>query len=215
MRRASVWWGTAAILAMLGHAGVASAQSPVCPQPSPEEAYYTACAPGGRLVVARMLFDLAIDHVLKSDFEPVKRRAGDVIRSLLTEETLKKNSELRAYLDRLDPLKLTKLDTTTGMLQLAVPEESRRFTGALDLGTEAYRLSWQLPARLGGGYWRSPDVLQIAFWEGQRATFSLTAPSGVEIEAEVECLVISTDGIRVVTADASVPDILVRFEECG
>lgn len=214
MRRVAVWWGVVAVSTMLGHARVASAQLPVCPQPSPEEAYYTACAPGGRLLAARVLFDLAIDHVLKADSEPVKRRAGDLFRSMVSDATLEKNSELRAYLDRLDPLKLTKLDTATGLLQLAVPEEARRFTGTLDLGAEPFQLSWQLPARLAGGYWRTPGVLQIAFWEGQRATFRVTAPSGIEIEAEVDCLVISTDGIHVVTADASTPDILVRFDEC-
>jgi hypothetical protein len=198
---------------ILGRAAMASAQLPVCVDPSPEQQYYTACAPGGRFLAANLLFDLAVDHVFKADSAPVKRRAGDILRSLVTDETLDKNDALRAYLDALEPMKLTKIDTTTGMLLLHVGEEQRRFAGSVALDTESYQVSWQLPERLAGGYWRTPGVLQIAFWEGQRAKFRIEGPSGIAVEAQIDCLVVSTDGIRVVTATG--PHILVRFDQCG
>ena len=214
-RRGAVWGWVGATAAIAAHAGVAHAQLPVCPQPSPEAAYYTACAPLGRILVARLLYDLAIDHLLKSDLDPVRRRLGDLLRAFVNGEVLEKNDALRRYLDRLEPLRLVKLDTTTGTLQLDVAEEERRFTGtfAFAEGTSP-DISWELPARLAGGYWRTPAVLQVAFWEGQRATFRVAAPNGDALAAEVECLVVSTDGVRIVTGGTSTPDVLVRFEGC-
>jgi hypothetical protein len=201
--------------ATLARVGDARAQLPVCPQPVPAQPYYTACAPGGRLVVARLLFDLAIDHLMKADSDPLRRRAGDLLRAVVSDETIEKNEALRAYLDGLNVLTLTKLDTVTGMLQLNVADESRRFSEAINLGGDPYRLTLQLPARLSGGYWRTPDVLQIAFWEGQRARVGIAIAGGGQLEAEVDCIVISTDGIRVVTGGADTPDILVLFDACG
>lgn len=215
MRRRVAVWGLVVLGAMLGHAGPAHAQLPVCPQPLPEEAYYTACAPGGRILVAQLLLDLAIDHVMKPDLPPVRRRAGDLLRAVTSDEWMEKNGALRAYLDQLEPIKLTKLDTTTGTLLLVGADEARRFSGAIAVGDLPYDLTLQLPERLSGGYWRTPDVLQIAFWEGQRATLGITIPGGGQVEAAVECLVLSTDGIRMVTSGAATPDLLVRFDECG
>lgn len=212
-RRVAVWGGAAIAYAAIAHAGVAHAQLPVCPQPSPDQAYYTTCAPSGRFIAARLLFDLAVDHVMKPDTDQVRRHLGDLLRASVSSEALEKNDVLRDYLDRLDVLKLAKIDTATGTLLLSVADESRRFAGTVDLGSAPVKLSWDLPERLAGGYWRTPNVLQIAFWEGQRARFRVELPSG-ELAAEVECVVISTDGLRIVTS-GDTPDILVRFEECS
>ncbi len=213
-RRVGVSWGLLVIAAVLAPADAAHAQLPVCPQPPPDQTYYTACVPGGRLLAARVLLDLAVDHDFKADSDPVLRRAGDVFRSLVAKDDVESNGDLRRYLDQLEPIKLTKLDTATGMLQLNVPDDARTFAGDVKVGDDAHTVRLQLPARLSGGYWRTPDVFQIAFWEGQRATIALRIPSGPEITAEIECLVVSSDGIRAVTT-GDTPDLLVRFDDCA
>jgi hypothetical protein len=207
----AVWGGVLVGIAMLGSAPTADAQVPVCPAPSPSEPYYTACAPTGRLVAARALFDLTVDAVFKPESAQIRRRAGDVLRSLVADDVLDKNKAFLAYLDGLGPITLAKIDTATGTIQLAVEQKDRRFDGTVELGAAPYPLTIQLPARLSGGYWRTPGVLQIAFWEGQRATIGLGPAGAGHVDAEVECLVVSTDGIRVVTAGAT-PDVLVRYE---
>ena len=213
-RRVGVSWGLLAIAAVLARTDAAHAQLPVCPQPAPDQPYYTACVPGGRLLAARVLLDLAVDHDFKADRDPVRRRAADVFRSLVTDEAFESNGDLRRYLDELEPIILTKLDTATGMLQLNVTDDARTFTGDVKVGDDARNVRLQLPARLSGGYWRTPDVFQVAFWEGQRATIGLLLPAGGEITAEIECLVVSTDGIRAVTTGET-PDLLVRFDDCA
>lgn len=212
--RVAVWKGVLAAIALLGSIGRAEAQVPVCAAPSPSEPYYTACAPMGRLGAARFLFDLTVDHVFKPESSQIRRRAGDVLRSLVPDDVLEKNVGFLAYLDALAPVVLAKIDTATGSVQLAVEEKNRRFEGNVELGDAPYPLTLQLPARVSGGYWRTAGVLQIAFWEGQRATVGLGAPGPTHIDAEVECLVVSTDGVRVVTTGAT-PDVLVRFEDCA
>ncbi len=187
---------------------------PVCPQPSAAQLYYQACVPGGRLGVMRLLFDLAVDQTMKADTDPIRRHVGDLLRAAVSEDTIDKNDALRDYLDHLPPLNLTKLDTATGTLQLNVADESRHFEGTIDTGTSSVNVSWDLPTRLSGGYWRTPNVLQIAFWQGQRARIRIGVPEH-EFSAEIECLVISGDGIRAITSGADTPHILVRFDECG
>jgi hypothetical protein len=214
MRRGVVVWGWIALASTgIGLVTTAHAQMPVCAPPAPHEPYYTACAPAGRFAVTRLLYDLAIDHLLKPSTDGVTRRAGDLLRSMLSIESLEKNAALRDYFDQLDLLKLTKLDTVTGTFEWKFPEEDRRFRGGVDAGLGPVTVGWDVPARLVGGYWRTPGVLQIAFWRGDRATIRIGAPSG-EVVAEVECLVVSTDGIRAVTSGADTPDLLVRFDEC-
>jgi hypothetical protein len=207
------WGGVLVGIAMLGSAGPVHAQVPVCAAPSSSDPYYTACAPMGRLVAARALFDVTVDSVFKPASAQIRRRAGDMLRSLVAEDVLEKNKGFLGYLDALGPLTLAKIDTATGTLQLEVEEKDRRFEGSVELGDAPYPVTIRLPARLSGGYWRTPGVFQIAFWEGQRATVGLGAPGASHVDAEVECLVVSTDGVRVVTAGAT-PDVLVRFEGC-
>jgi hypothetical protein len=99
------------------------------------------------------------------------------------------------------------------MAELVTPEEQRSFASSHEAGSKKYELAVRLPAKLAGGYWRTPGALQIAFWEKQRASFSLSAPGTERVEAEVECVAVSADGIRMVTTGTT-PDVLVRFEEC-
>jgi hypothetical protein len=167
------------------------------------------------VAAARVLFDLTIDHVLKGDLDPVYRRPSDVFRTLANEDARKRNAPLITFLDRLGLIAFSKLDTTTGTLRLDVDEDARRYDGDIAVRDSPTPFTLQLPQRLAGGYWRTPNVLQVVFWEGQRATLGIVAPGGMRIETEIECLVVSTDGIRVVTRGAAIPDLAVRFEECG
>lgn len=203
------------ISAAAGVSSPAYAQLPVCPQPVPADAYYSTCIAGGRFAAARLLFDLAIDHVLKGDFDPVYRRPSDIFRTLAVGEAREKNAPLITFLDRLGMIALTKLDTTTGTLRLDVDGDAQRFDGAIHVGDPPTPFTLRLPDRLAGGYWRTPNVLQVAFWEGQRATLGIVVPGGKRVETEIECLVVSTDGIRVVTGGSGIPDLSVRFDECG
>jgi hypothetical protein len=214
MRRRVVVWGRLGVLAaVLTQAGAAHAQLPVCAQPTPSESYYTACAPGGRLLAARFLSDLAIDHLLKAETDPVKRRLADILRSAVTKDTLEANGALLAALDGLPPITLTKLDTTTGTVGLVVDEDRRRFSGTVESATKRATVSWELPARLAGGYWRTPATLQLAFWEGQRPRVEVETPAA-KVSVEIECVAVSTDGVRLLTAGRDTPDVLVLFDAC-
>jgi hypothetical protein len=212
-RRVAVWGGLGLLAATLTQPPVVRAQLPVCPQPSPSASYYTACASGARLLVARLLSDLAIDHLFKADTEPVRRRFGDFLRSAVAKDALEANGALADALDRFAPITLTKLDTTTGTLQLLVDEEDRRFSGAVEGKASRTTVSWELPARLAGGYWRTPATLQVAFWEGQRPRLDIETVAA-KLSAEIECVAVSTDGVRVVTSGADTPDVLVHYDAC-
>jgi hypothetical protein len=106
-----------------------------------------------------------------------------------------------------------KIDTATGTLDFAVDEVRRNFVGDIDTGTKPVHVSWELPARVNGGYWRTPDVLQVAFWQGKRPRMRL-AVAGGELAAEIECLDVSADGVRIVASGVDTPDILIRFDQC-
>ena len=192
---------------------IAAAQQPVCAPPVPEKPYYTACVPEGRIGAVRFLSEIAVDHVLKS--EAFQRRAIDVFRATVTKRLRDDNPVLEDYFARLQPAKLTQLDTCTGTLDMPVDDDERAFTSTLDIGDQRYDVSWHLPPRLAGGYWRTPGVFQIAFWAGNRMTATIKAPSGVDVAAEIGCVVVSADGLRIMTADAAVPDVLVVFAGCS
>jgi len=214
-RRVVVGRGLGLLAMALTQAASAEAQLPVCAQPTPTQTYYTACATGGRILVARLLGDLAVDHLMKADSQPVQRRLGDLLRNVTSDDTRDKNTGLRNALDLLAPLTLTKIDTATGTLLLTIEDDRRRFSGTLEGATTSTTLSWELPPRIGGGYWRTPATIQIAFWAGQRFRFDLESATAEKVSAEIECLAISVDGIRIVTTGVDTPDILVRFDECS
>jgi len=214
MQRIPRWYTVAALCAIVGWTGTAAAQLPVCPQPEPDAPYYTACLASGRFLVASTLTNLAIDQLLKPEGAPFYRRPREVLESLSTKDLLEKNAALVDFLGKLEPVKFSAIDTSTGMLQLDTAEDLRTLETTVDVGGVPYDISVKLPARIEGGYWRTPGVLQMAFWEGRRATFGVKSAGIIDMEAQIDCLVVSTDGIRAVTADPSTPDILIRFDGC-
>lgn len=214
MQRMARWCASLPVCAIIGSASIAAAQLPVCPQPEADAPYYSACLPSGRFLVASVLTSFAIDQLLRADTAPFVRRPREILESVSTEALLEKNAALVDYLGRLEPLKFSRLDTSTGLVALGANDEVRSFDAVIDVDTVPYSVSVQLPERVEGGYWRTPGVLQVAFWEGHRATLALTTPGGIDMQAQIDCLVVSTDGIRVLTAGSSTPDLLVRFGEC-
>jgi hypothetical protein len=203
-----------AVVVIVGWAGVCAAQYPICPQPDPDQPVYVACVPDGRFAVVPLLTDLTVDLLLKSEGVPIRRDGRELFKSMTSEETFKANSPLADFLDRLEPVELTRTDTATGTVRLEVGENERRLSTMVTIGDSQVRLGLEFPECVEGGYWRTPGVLQVAFWKGQRPSFSTRLAVGTELAAEIDCIALSVDGIRVVTAGTSVPDILIGFEAC-
>lgn len=202
------------LLPLAGWTAAAPAQAPICPEPDGEQPVYTACIPGGRFLVVPLLTSFAVDVLLKGDSAPVAREPRAILASVAGSETLEKNAALTDYLGRLEPLTFTRIDTATGTLCLDVADDERSFAATVIAGGAEHSVKIELPARLEGGYWRTPGVVQMAFWKGQRASFSLKSPGGLELAAEIDCIVVSADGIRLTTSDPSVPDVFVGFDAC-
>jgi len=215
MRRLVGWWLVAVTCAGMLAPAVAIAQRPVCPDPAPADLYYTACLKGGYFIVARLLADFSIDHLFKATSSPFTRQPVEVLRAFDVAKAIADDHAIVRYLERLEPVTFTRLDTATGVLQAAVPEEARVFAAAVDIAGDRYRLRWRLPPRLAGGYWRTPAALQMAFWEESRAALRVKSARGLTFDAEITCVAVSTDGIRSVTSDPRVPSLLLVFDQCG
>ena len=201
------------LLCITSWASPAIAQMPVCPSPDPEQPIYTACYPGGRFVVARLLSDLSIDLLLRGDSSVVAREPRSLFTSVASADTVEKNPKLLDFLGQLEPLGFRRLDTASGTFEMDASEVERSFSGELERSDTKYSVRLELPSRIEGGYWRTPGVLQMAFWKDRRVSIHVPAPDGSEIHAEIECVVMSGDGLRLTTA-GPVPDILVGFDEC-
>jgi hypothetical protein len=199
--------------AVIAQVDTARAQLPVCQQPSSATPYHAACAPSFRLVLARFLFDLSIDHSLRGDRDIILREPGRLFLAL-NEQAREENIALRTYIQNLEALAFIRFDTATGMLQMKLPETARRFSGDIRVGGSSYPVVLQMPERLDAPYWRTPSVLQIALPERQRVSVRMEPPGGTALDLEVSCLVMSTDGVRIVTS-GDAPDVLVRVDDCS
>jgi hypothetical protein len=213
VRRGTRWASLAIVLeillAILGHTRRASAQMPVCGHPDPAVPVYGACIPRGRFAVVPFLTSLSVDQLLKGDGGAVTRSPHVVFETVASEELAEANPSLHDYLRRLDAIQFNRLDTATGTVRLDVDESERRFSGDVTIADVRHELTVDLPSRVEAGYWRTPGVLQLAFWKDQRPSFRVSSMS-----AEIECLVIAGDGIRIVTSGNDAPDVLVRFDGC-
>lgn len=204
----------ATVVSLVAWPVVVSAQLPVCPQPEPDQPVYFSCASAGRFAAVRLLTDLAIDHLLRGDNGPILREPAAVFASAVGSEAAEENEELVDVLRQLEPLRLTRIDTSSGTLRLDVEETERSLDTRFRRGDAVAKLTIDLPPRIEGGYWRTPGVLQMVFWKGQRPRFEVSSEAGTSLAAEVECLVASADGIRLVTAGSSIPDVVVGFGPC-
>lgn len=187
---------------------------PVCAQPDLSAPVYTACLSNGRYPVISQLTDLAIDQLLKGDGAPLSRDLHAIFVAAANKDFVEANRPLADYVAHLGSIELRRLDTSSGTLQLDVAEADRKFSAPIFIRNSSYDLSLELSARIEGGYWRTPAVLQVAFWKGQRPSFRVGKGDDVAVTAEIECLVVAVDGIRIVTAGQQTPDVLVRFDSC-
>lgn len=176
---------------------------------------FTACLPGGRFLIAPMLSSLAVDVLLRGEPGPIKREPRAVFKSMASKDVVEANASLADWLGRLPALELSRLDVSTGTLKMHIDEENRKFEATIEARGIPYTVGIELPSRLEGGYWRTPGVLQMAFWKDQRAVFKATGQLvGDVVGGEVECVVIASDGVRLVTTGSDVPDILLRTDAC-
>jgi hypothetical protein len=208
------WWNAAAMVAVVVWSEAAAAQLPVCPQPEPDQPVYTACVPGGRFLVVPFLSSFAIDHLIRAEGGPITRDPRALFLSMATADVQAKNPDLGEYVARLAPIQFRRFDTSTGSIAVDIGEHERSFATAIEVKGLRYGFELGLPARIEGGYWRTPAVLEMAFWQGQRATFKVTGPDETKYTGEIECFVVSADGLRLVTPGPATPDLLVRFDPC-
>lgn len=201
-------------LVLAGWSGAASAQMPVCPQPDPAAPVWSACSPTGRFLAISFLSNLTIDQLLRYDGRPIERRPRDLFESVVDGDTLASHAALADWLGELGALRLTRLDTATGTLDMETAEDHRVFSSTLTVGGLGYEARFEMPAKVEGGYWRTPGVLQMVFWKDRRAKFRVETPAAGTVEGEIECAVVSADGIRLVTAGEGTPDVLVGFGPC-
>ncbi len=191
----------------------AVAQQPVCPPPSPSQLYYATCGLRVMMPVRRFLTEFAVDHLFKPASLPFERSPLDLVAPLAGSQ-FEADGDLSEQLGSLAPLRFTRLDKSTGTVDAAFGEGTRSFSAALEVPEGQHRLSFELPERLAGGYWRTPEVLQVAFWEGKRIAFVLELADGQRREGGISCLSLSSESLRLVTSDPIAPDFLLNFREC-
>jgi hypothetical protein len=204
---------TALAAALTLAATAVDAQQPVCPQASAEQLYLTTCRSDGRMAAALFLSNFTIDHFFKVSPPPFRRKPIELVAPL-ARAMLKSNEDLAPWLDSLPDLKFTKLDTSTGTFSMDIDEEQRWLETISKGWGQDHGLAVSLPKRLEGGYWRTPSVLQMAFWEGHRISFKIKPSRGEQIGGELECISISTDSIRFVVDGPGKPDFLIKFGNC-
>ncbi|MFN2375931.1 MAG: hypothetical protein ABR538_05295 [Candidatus Binatia bacterium] len=192
-------------------AAPARAQRPVCADLAQGEAVQVACRPFTLFAVVRFLSDFTVDHLFKPSPPPVQRSVMEAVQVFGSKEIID-NPALKEFLSGLAPLRFTQLDRTTGAVLADFTKSPREFRATLE-GTGA-ELALTLPAVAQGGYWRAPDVLQVAFWEKGRFGFSLTSKDRPAMAAEIGCLSLTPDGLLLRFEPASIPPLLVLFREC-
>jgi hypothetical protein len=188
------------------------AQQPVCRPVAAGEAVRVAYSAASLEPVARLLADFAIDHLLKPSPPDFERTMPQVARPFVAQQLID-NPALAGFLRGLSPLHFTQLDRTTGTVIADLRKDTREYRAPLDGVPGSPTLSLRLPERLEGGYWRGPDVLQVAFWERKRAQGRLEWTGGPAVEGELECLSLTSSGLLVRFAAAGTPALLVKFEE--
>lgn len=206
--------GALVVCAAIWLPNLASAQLPVCPAPALTEPYYSACNVGGRIATIRILSEFAVDQLFRTPTLPFVRRPFEVLRMFDAGWGIGDDHPLAGYLRQLNPIQFTRLDTATGNLRWDIAESNRSFTTTVEVQGRSYEVSWQLPAQIAGGYWRTPGVLQMALWEGQRPTIAVTSPDGFELRSEISCVALASESVRLVTTDTETPDVLIGFDPC-
>jgi len=200
-------------LAMLLTAASAEAQRPVCAPVGPDEKVKTTCLPFSLFPVVDFLADFTVDQLFKPAPPPIRRDVLEAVQ-LLAGKPVSDNPELQQFLAALSPLHFTQLDRTTGSVLADFEGDKRELKTRLEGLPGSPTLILRAPLHLQGGYWRGPDVLQVAFWDKGRFALRMAVENGPALEGEVECVALSPDGVLVRFAPATTPPLLALFREC-
>jgi len=191
------------------------AQHPICAPPSPSQTYLAICKPGLSSIQASAFFltRFSVDHLFKPpqktfSYTLVEFAAPFVGRQLAEDE------DLYDAVRNLPAIKFARLDNSTGTLVAIFEESLRSLNGRFDDDDQQSRLSLELPARLEGGYWRAPDVLQMAFWTNHRPSIRFEFENRTVIESEISCISMSADSLKIDLVEDDQPGILVSLGSC-
>jgi hypothetical protein len=191
----------------------AAAEPPVCAPPSAGEVFRTSCRSWDTGAVVQLLDELTVDHLFKPEL-PAFERTWIQLFAPFTSKNLVESEAFRKLAQQLEPLRFTQLDRTTGTVSASLASAPREAdVQALAFG-EAVRLHLRFPETLDGGYWRSPDTLQVAFWEKYRLGLRVTRGDAVVAAGDVACVALSPDGLMIRFAEKENPPFFLRIRDC-
>ncbi len=191
----------------------ARAQQPICPPLAPGEAVLTSCRPLSSAPAIRLLADFTVDHLLKPAPPAFGRGALELAQPFVGKE-LRDNPDLTAFLNALPSVRFTQLDRGTGTLAADFSGARREFQSPMQGVSGEPTLAIRFPEHLEGGYWRAPDALQVAFWEGKRIDARLVAADGTTREVTLQCLALGPDGLLLRMGPDGSPPIFLAFRDC-
>lgn len=205
-----------AIVAALGvpfSLGEAGAESPVCAPPSPQAEYRIACLPGGRFWIGRLLAEFTLDHQFRVSTQPISRDLEKLAPPTNDEEVA---ASLDAWFDsRWGDVTFAPLDRSSGTFVGQQQEDAPVDAWETPIGSDGGSLRLSAPARIEGAYWRTPGVVELAFWKDAQPRLHWSSTSSpAALDDEIACLSVSLDSVRIETADAGTPDLLVLFADC-
>lgn len=200
---------------MVSVSTASQAQHPICAPPSPSQTYLAICMPGLSSIQgsALILAQFSVDHLFKPprisfSYTLAQFAAPFVGRQLVEDE------DLYDAVRDLPAIKFARLDNSTGTLVAIFEESLRSLTGHFNDDDQQSRLSLELPARLEGGYWRAPDVLQMAFWTNHRPSIRFELENRTVIESEISCISMSAGSLKIDLVEDDQPGILVSLGSC-
>jgi hypothetical protein len=192
----------------------ARAQRPVCVAPGPTEPHHVFCLSDAYFPVVRLISDFTVDHLFKPAPPAFRRTFSDFLAPLAGYQ-MATHPELAGQLKALE-LKFTQLDRTTGVLVgdfAKLENASRAINGVWNENKLPLTLQVDVPARVEGGYWRSPDAVQLAFWKGKSPIIKVAADGQTTIGGAVDCLGFSSNGVHVRFRDGATP-VMFRARSC-
>jgi len=193
---------------------IASAQHPVCAGPAAGEVLRTSCRSWAAASVLRFLDDFTVDHLLKPAPPPFERTWPQFLAPFASKNLTEKDG-FRALARSLEPLRFTQLDRTTGTVISDLAAAPRQVDVESEGFGELVSLRLTFPEVLEGGYWRGPDVLQIAFWQKHRLGIRVDLGGNPVVQGEIACLILSPDGLLLRFAEEGSAPVFLQLRDCG
>jgi len=192
------------------------AQQPICAPPVPTQTYLDVCHSSSFVVrdVTRLLSRFSVDHVFKLPPPAFSYSFKEFVSPLIA-DLLNRYEDLDAFISGLAAVQFTRLDYSTGTLSANLEDAPRSFSTELENDDdEKSRLALQLPILLEGGYWRAPDVVQMAFWNDHRPSFTFELDDGKVVEGDVKCISLSASNLKIDLENEDQPEIVISFGGC-